>query len=264
MKSRVLWITLTALLILTGAVLPYVTVGLQDTYAEDRTELRPFDTVELSLRQELEAGQVLRLLSGSTGSDGWVNGQRGSTTWIDWQSDTRLTREGVEKTAAALLAEMAEEDMMRRPPEGWTLRFFGMDPNLVVSDSIRDLSAVVWIVSWVLEPPEDGEKNAAYMDESISGSMYIDDATGQMVGMVLPVSNYWKKLSLQERAVLTADFLERYYGMDIRELEPIYPSEQAVGLEDEFGDHVLRFDMGELGQCDVELMQDREWLYFNC
>ena len=258
---RALWLALTALLILTGAALPFITVWVQDSCGTERTERRSFEAVQLSLRQELEAGQVLRLLSGSTGSGG-VNSARGSTTWIDWQSDTRLTRGGVEKTVSALLQQMIEEDMMRCPRD-YTLHFWGMDPNLVVSDSIRDLSAVVWVVSWELLPAEDGEQSAAYVGENTSGSMYIDDATGRMVGMILPVSNYWKKLSLTDRTDLMADFLQRYYGMEIRETEELSLSGAEGGAEDVFGSWRLRFDMGELGLCDVMLMQDGAWLYFN-
>ena len=81
--------------------------------------------------------------------------------------------------------------------------------------------------------------------------------------MTFPVSNYWKKLSLWERAELAADFLERYYGMEVQGVEANSLDVQAVNLEDEFLHCFIRFDMGELGQCDVPLMQDRTWLYFN-
>ncbi len=264
--QRLLWLALTALLVLTGAALPFAAVWLQDAAGEERTELRSFEAVQLSLRQELEVGQVLRLLSGSVEGSGWNTGERGGTTWIEWQSGTCLTQEGVEKTVLGLLDQMSAEGMLRQPSADWTwtLRCH-MNPNLVVSGSIRDLSAVIWTVSWELVPAEDAElpESAAYVDQAVHGSMYIDDATGQMVGMVIPVSNYWKKLSLTERMKITIGFLEGYYGMDIREVEEIAFPAQAIGPEDEFSDHILRFDMGELGLCEVELMQDRSWVYFN-
>ena len=49
--QRALWLALTALLILSGAVMPFATVWLQDTYAGERAERRPFEAVRLSLRQ---------------------------------------------------------------------------------------------------------------------------------------------------------------------------------------------------------------------
>jgi len=75
--QRLLWLALTALLVLTGAALPFAAVWLQDAAGEERTELRSFEAVQLSLRQELEVGQVLRLLSGSVEGSGWNRGGAG-------------------------------------------------------------------------------------------------------------------------------------------------------------------------------------------
>ena len=51
--------------------------------------------------------------------------------------------------------------------------------------------------------------------------------------------------------------------MEVQGVEANSLDVQAVNLEDEFLHCFIRFDMGELGQCDVPLMQDRTWLYFN-
>ena len=104
--QRALWLALTALLILSGAVMPSVTVWLQDSYAGERTERRPFEAVRLSLRQELETGQVLRLLSCETDSGS------GGVVWINWQSGTHLTQGGAEKAVTDVIGQMMEEDMM--------------------------------------------------------------------------------------------------------------------------------------------------------
>lgn len=262
--QRALWLGLTALLILSGAVMPSVTVRLQDSYTGDRTERRPFEAVQLSLRQELETGQVLRLLSSGADSDS------GGVVWIDWQSDTHLAREGAEKAVIDMIKQMMEEDMMQGLRGSWQLSCLA-DPHLVVSDSAKELSAIIWIVYWEMLPEEEGElpDPMAYVGKTVNssmhpvnGSMYIDDATGRMVGMTFPVSNYWKKLSLWERTEIMVDFLERYYGMEILKVEDDLYGE-TLGPEDEFAGYRLRFDMGELGQCDVPLMQDRTWLYFN-
>ena len=256
--QRALWLALTALLILSGAVMPSATVWLQDTYAGERAERRPFEAVRLSLRQELETGQVLRLLSGE------VDSGSGGVVWINWQSDTHLTKGGAEKAVMSGIGQMMEEDMMHGLQGNWQLSCLA-DPYLVVSDSAKELSAIIWIVYWEMLPEEEGELPGpmAAAGSTVNGSMYIDDATGRMVGMTFPVSNYWKKLSLWERAELAADFLERYYGMEVQGVEANSLDVQAVNLEDEFLHCFIRFDMGELGQCDVPLMQDRTWLYFN-
>ena len=241
---------LTLVLILGGAAMPFAVSRLMD--GEDRTELRAFGMSELALHQELEVGQVLRLIAEGG-------------TWLEWQSGARLTEETALEAAMAALQELESGGLLDRQVRkvlSKSQAIASAVPFLVVSSSTRDLSALVWSISM-----EDGGTGGSYT------YLLIDDASGMLVQASLPQSGLWAippemdaetnvyvqngqtagDGSLEERLKTCAGFFSRYYDLPVRRTEEIQQ-----------GAFFLYFDLGEaLGECRVQLTLEDWYLTFN-
>lgn len=250
---------LTLLLILGGAAMPFAAARLMD--GEDRTEVRSFGMTELALHQEVEVGQVLRLIAEGG-------------TWLDWQSGTRLTEETALEAAIAALREMAGDglvdgDLVKVLSKTESLFSASAVPFLVVSSSTRDLSALVWDIS--MEADKEGR---------MQSYLLIDDASGMMLRASVPRSGTWEtdgwdapippeneslyingqaagQGGAEEQLKTCMGFFSRYYDLPIQRSELVHQGEDVVA-------YFLYFDLGEeLGECQVQLTLDSWYLSFN-
>ena len=203
-RKRWLLVLLTMLLIGVGAAMPWGAAWIQDLYGVSKQESLPFDPVSLTLRQDSEIGDVLRLMSAPYDETGW-------------SGETRLTVEEASATALAFLAQLDQYGLL----ESGDLGPYGqLAPDIInqikasggssatpsMFISLDGTTAIIWVCHW------KGTTGPSY-------EIRIDDATGKAVIGYIPSPHIEDPEFAYYRMEQWQLFFQDYYGVEITEIE---------------------------------------------
>lgn len=215
---------LTLLLIAAGAAMPWAVFRVQDAYGENRQEQRMLDLFSLTLREEADLGQTLRLIQG------------GNYGMSDQAENEVLNEEEALAAVREVLALMADFGLVDPwLPESMS----GFRAQLGALFSLED--EAISIPMWTVYSGADGGSCLFYLDDA-SGKIFLANvpSPGPLAGEELYVCmERWRQ------------FIEAYYGVEI------YAASEAW-----YDDAVLfnlPFRLGE----DEELFQLGVYLYFS-
>ena len=199
--KNLLLILLTLTFVAAGALAPFGTAIIQNRRLESSSDRRELSDVQLLIRQELSAAQVLNLLGGEY-------------TRVEWNSDTNLTEPEAIEYAFQWAELMIAENLIPVSAIGysvdgttdWMLEvgYATANPFLVISSEENREVLLLWECTW--ERPGD----AVY-------TMWIDDATGTMYG-ISRTAKYVEVVDikyLNQYMDMWASFLCSYYGFQI-------------------------------------------------
>lgn len=161
----ILLILLTVIGVGVGALLPRSMSAIQEQRLEDSSETRELDDVQLLIRQELSAAQILNLFSGPY-------------TKVTWNSGTDLSEKDAMDAAFESALIMIKDGLIPASAVDpsfnsgeWLLSEWGgtAEPFLVISNDDNQISLLLWQCIW--ESPGDAVYTA-----------WIDDTTKLMCG----------------------------------------------------------------------------------
>lgn len=204
---------ITLLLIGAGAGMPWAAARMQDRYRIPAREIRPLDTVSLTLRKDSEIGDILRLMNNMYDQG-------------EWPGETAMTEE---EACAAALDVLSELDKAGLIESGWLGDYGYADPGIlermkagggcgatpVLCIGEDGSSAIIWTCHW----KETGCPN--YM-------LGIDDATGLALYGNIPTPFPEEPEVIYKRMECWRVFFQDYYGIDIPSVsEDLYDAASA-------------------------------------
>ncbi len=214
-----LLVVFTLLLVVAGAVMPGVAGYLQDSYGASMQETRSFDSFSLTLRQDSELAQVLRLLVEQ------------NYVVVDWDNHTAYNKkqaEGiVEKTLQMMykygLMEDDALDALGTPhvepcalaAYSEEIRYSGEETDsagagAVLGPSGGELYAVAWDCQW-----RDEKGRMEYM-------LRIDDETGKILMAFIRAPVFVPGEEVYDRMDHWKNFVEDHYGFEVTSVAEMY------------------------------------------
>lgn len=201
-----LLVVFTLLLVVAGAVMPGVAGYLQDSYGASMQETRSFGSFSLTLRQDSELAQVLRLLVEQ------------NYVVVDWDNHTAYNKkqaEGiVEKTLQMMYKYgLMEDDALDAYSE--EIRYSGEETDsagagAVLGSSGGELYAVAWDCQW-----RDEKGRMEYM-------LRIDDETGKILMAFIRAPVFVPGEEVYDRMDHWKNFVEDHYGFEVTSVAEMY------------------------------------------
>ena len=192
---------ITLLLIGAGAGMPWAAARMQDRYQIPAQEIRPLDTVSLTLQKESEIGSALRIMSDIY-------------DYTDWMGETRMTEEEAWAAAFDVLVELDQYGLLEA---GWMGDYGYIEPGIL--DRLKESGQFSAIP--LLCITKDGASAVIWhcnnweWNTCPTYTLLIDDATGMAVSGYLPMPYPEEPEAVYRRIELWRTFFQDYYGIEI-------------------------------------------------